>query len=329
MPEQGAVADKTTVAESVDSVKEPVDHAPPPAEPEQVPSSEGIVQQGLPSFAQPTMLPAPTAPAAPEEPAVVEDKSVPTEPAKPLEPVEPVEPAEPAGLLEPAKTEAEPSVDANEKSNAWLETLREAANKRREESTASRKRAHDEPEEEPQPSDGPKAAKISKPEAPPPRKSMALSSIKPLPTLPILEQINSTLARKPTEQQKPEPPKPKPSQIDEDELLLSAARIAAESLRSGPRLTESWPSYYSEPPGSTFGPASSFSSSMPPLSGSQSPHQSPRVNGHDLALAPDDLGLGRTLSRTEQRLRLTGGKGLAYKPLDFTPEKKKRKSFGR
>ena len=325
MPEQGAVADKTTVAEPVDTVKEPVDHAPSPAEPEQVPSSEGIAQQGLPSFAQPTIPPAPTAPEAPEKPAVAEDISAPAEHANPLEPAEPDEPVEPA---EPANTEAEPSVDANETSNTWLETLREAANKRREDSTASRKRAHDEPEE-PQPSDGPKAAKISKPEAPPPRKSMALSSIKPLPTLPILEQINSTLARKPTEQQKPEPPKLKPSQIDEDELLLSAARIAAESLRSGPRLTESWPSYYSEPPRSTFSPASSFSSSMPPLSGSQSPHQSPRVNGHDLALAPDDLGLGRTLSRTEQRLRLTGGKGLAYKPLDFTPEKKKRKSFGR
>ena len=336
MPEQGAVADKPAVVEPVDSVKEPVDHAPPPAEPEKVPSSsEGTAQQGLPSFAQPTIPPAPTVPAAAEEPAVAEDTSVPAEPAESLEPVEPVEsvkplePAEPAGPLEPAKTEVEPPIDANEKSNAWLETLREAAKKRREESTASRKRAHDEPEES-QPSDGPKAAKISKPEAPPPRKSMALSSIKPLPTLPILGQINSTLARKPTEQQKPEPPKPKPSHIDEDELLLSAARIAAESLRSGPRLTESWPSYYSEPPRSTtFSPASSFSSSMPPLSGSQSPHQSPQVNGHDLALAPDDLGLGRTLSRTEQRLRLTGGKGLAYKPLDFTPEKKKRKSFGR
>lgn len=323
MPEQGAAPDKPAVVQPADSVKEPVDNVPTPAEPKQVPSSEGIAQQGPPSFAQPTIPPTPTAPAAPEEPAVADDTLVPSEPAKPLEPVEPVEPAE------PAKTEAEPSINMNEKSNAWLETLREAANKRREESTASRKRAHDEPEE-PKPSGGPKAAKISKPEAPQPRKSMALSSIKPLPTLPILEQINSTLSRKPTEQQKPEPPKPKPSHIDEDELLLSAARIAAESLRSGPRLTESWPSYYSEPPQSTtFSPASSFSSSMPPLSGSQSPHQSPRVNGHDLALAPDDLGLGRTLSRTEQRLRLTGGKGLAYKPLDFTPEKKKRKSFGR
>ena len=73
MPEQGAVADKTTVAEPVDTVKEPVDHAPSPAEPEQVPSSEGIAQQGLPSFAQPTIPPAPTAPEAPEKPAVAED----------------------------------------------------------------------------------------------------------------------------------------------------------------------------------------------------------------------------------------------------------------
>ena len=219
--------------------------------------------------------------------------------------------------------------DAAEKRDAWLKTLQEAASRRRGE-TSGRKRVLEEPEE-PQPtSSGPKASKIFKSEEPTPRKtSMALSSIKPLPTLPILEQVKSTTARKPVE---PEP-ELKYNQIDEDELLLSAARIAAESLRSGPRLSDSWPGYYNhtERPRSSFSPASSFSSSMPPLSGSQSPSYSSHhhVNWHDLALAPDaDLGLGRSLSRTEQRLRLTGGKGLAYKPLDFTPEKK-RKSLER
>lgn len=218
------------------------------------------------------------------------------------------------------------SSDPAEKRDAWLRMLKEAADRRREESFTSRKRVHEEPEE-PQPvKSGPKAAKMPKPEEPTARKtSMALSSVKPLPTLPILEQVKSSTARKPAEEQKPEL---KSNQVDEDELLLSAARIAAESLRSGPRLSDSWSTYASElAPRSSYSRASSLSSSLPPLSGSQSPQHS-HINGHDLALAPDtDLGLGRTLSRTEQRLRLTGGKGLAYKPLDFTPEKK-RKSLG-
>lgn len=221
--------------------------------------------------------------------------------------------------------------DAAEKRDAWLKTLQEAASRRRGE-PSGRKRVLEESEEPRLTSSGPKASKISKSEEPTPRKtSMALSSIKPLPTLPILEQVKSTTARKPAE---PEP-ELKYNQIDEDELLLSAARIAAESLRSGPRLSDSWSGYYNhnhtERPRSSFSPTSSFSSSMPPLSGSQSPSYSSHhhVNGHDLALAPDaDLGLGRSLSRTEQRLRLTGGKGLAYKPLDFTPEKKRKSLEG-
>jgi hypothetical protein len=115
---------------------------------------------------------------------------------------------------------------------------------------------------------------------------------------------------------KPEPPKP--NQVDEDEILLSAARIAAETLRTGPRLLDAFsaPSTY-EPWRSSFSPGSSVASSVA-FSRSQSPQQS--VHGYDVALAPEtNLGLGRTLSRTEQRLRLTGGKGLAYKPLNFSP----------
>lgn len=206
--------------------------------------------------------------------------------------------------------------------------MKQTAIKRREEQSVGRKRVHDEPEErQPAESSGDKVPKKPKAEAPTPRKkSMALSSIKPLPTLPILEQVKSSTKRKSTEENPPEPQKPKYNQVDEDELLLSAARIAAESLRSGPRLSDGWSGYSTDLPRSSFSPGGSLSPSLAPLSGSQSPQ--PHVNGHDLALAPDtDLGLGRTLSRTEQRLRLTGGKGLAYKPLDFTPEKK-RKSLG-
>lgn len=202
--------------------------------------------------------------------------------------------------------------------------MRQTAIKRREEQSAGRKRVHDEPEERQPAESSDKGLKKPKADAPVPRKkSMALSSIKPLPTLPILEQVKSSTKRKSAEELTPEPPKPKYNQVDEDELLLSAARIAAESLRSGPRLSEGWSGHSTDVARSSFSPASSLSPSLVPLSGSQSPQ--PHVNGHDLALAPDtDLGLGRTLSRTEQRLRLTGGKGLAYKPLDFTPEKKRR-----
>ncbi|RAQ47173.1 leucine permease transcriptional regulator (SAC3) [Aspergillus flavus] len=252
-----------------------------------------------------------------------------TKPAEPTAPTTSVQPDNlnpslplPTEPIEPTVDEATPvAPDVNDRRLAWIETLREAAAKRRRTSSTSRKRGHEDPEEDLPIETGSKAAKL--PKAEPPalhKKSMALSSIKPLPKLPILEQIES-MTRKPAAEPKPEPPKP--SQVDEDELLLSAARIAAESLRSGPRLIDSWSTRPSEPRRSSFSPRGSFSSSYS-FSRSQSPQS--LVNGHDLALAPDtDLGLGRTLSRTEQRLRMTGGKGLAYKPLDFTP-KKKRKS---
>ncbi|KAE8150704.1 SAC3/GANP/Nin1/mts3/eIF-3 p25 family-domain-containing protein [Aspergillus avenaceus] len=222
--------------------------------------------------------------------------------------------------IQPA-TDKESSNDLDGRRHAWMSMLKEAANKRRRTSSTSRKRVYEEQEEAPIET-GSKVPKVADPEKlVPKKKSMALSSIKPLPKLPILEQVESMM-RKPATEKKAEPPRP--NQIDEDELLLSAARIAAESLRSGPKLVDNWSTRPSEPRRSSFSPENSFSSSLS-FSRSQSP-QSSLASGYDLALAPDtDLGLGRTLSRTEQRLRLTGGKGLAYKPLDFTP-KKQRKS---
>lgn len=312
--ERPSVTEESTAAEPAETALKPIDLAPP-AEPERAPSVSGSVKESAT-----TLPPAPVQPEEPTtklaEPAADEEASI----GMPLNVACAV-----IMLLTCLVS------DAAEKRDAWLKTLQEAASRRRGE-PSSRKRVLEEPEEPRPTSSGPKASKIFKSEEPTPRKtSMALSSIKPLPMLPILEQVKSTTARKPVEPG----PELKYNQIDEDELLLSAARIAAESLRSGPRLSDSWPGYYNhnhtERPRSSFSPASSFSSSMPPLSGSQSPSYSSHhhVNGHDLALAPDaDLGLGRSLSRTEQRLRLTGGKGLAYKPLDFTPEKK-RKSLER
>ncbi|RAL14206.1 putative leucine permease transcriptional regulator (SAC3) [Aspergillus homomorphus CBS 101889] len=218
--------------------------------------------------------------------------------------------------------------DAPVQRASWLSALKEAAVRRREiKPTTGRKRVLEEPEE-PSPTQGEsgtKAFKALKPEAlhVPNRKSMALSSVKPLPKLPILEQIESMTARKPTAP--PKPQEPRSIQVDEDELLLSAARIAAESLRSGPRILDGWPAASYDGRASSFSTRSSASPSYA-FSRSQSP-QSGHVNGHEVSLAPDtDLGLGRTMSRTEQRIRMTGAKGLAYKPLDFGPADRKRKS---
>ncbi|PTU19801.1 hypothetical protein P175DRAFT_0438991 [Aspergillus ochraceoroseus IBT 24754] len=214
------------------------------------------------------------------------------------------------------------TADNTERQASWIKALKEAAERRREvrpiASTAARKRVLEEQEPLPVES-GSKALKVSGTKEAPPRKSLALSSMKPLPKLPILEVIESMTARKPIEQKSETPT---PNQVDEDELLLSAARIAAESLRTGPRLLDGWSTSY-EPWRSSFSPGSSVASSVA-FSRSQSPQLS-NVNGYDVALAPDtELGLGRTMSRTEQRIRITGGKGLAYKPLNFTPEKSKQ-----
>ncbi|PYH41729.1 putative leucine permease transcriptional regulator (SAC3) [Aspergillus saccharolyticus JOP 1030-1] len=233
-------------------------------------------------------------------------------------------------LEPPTQPSQEPATlenDAPAQRTSWLSTLKEAADRRREtKPTTGRKRVHEEPEEQPSaPGGSTKSVKARKPEAPlvSTRKSMALSSLKPLPKLPILEKIESMTARKPAAPAKPQ--EPRSVQVDEDELLLSAARIAAESLRSGPRILDGWSSTSYDGRASSFSHRSSASPSYA-FSRSQSP-QSGHVNGYEVSLAPDNgLGLGRTLSRTEQRIRMTGAKGLAYKPLDFTSADSKRKS---
>ncbi|KAL4947398.1 SAC3/GANP/Nin1/mts3/eIF-3 p25 family-domain-containing protein [Aspergillus filifer] len=222
--------------------------------------------------------------------------------------------------MEAKEAEAEAEVEAKKKAE-WLHWLREAADKRRStlstSTPASRKRVHE--QETPPSNKIVKAPKVPKPQQPP-RKSMAAASMKPLPKLPILEQIEKLTARKAAEEKPAEPPKP--NHVDEDDLLLSAARIAAESLRTGPRIVSSSSASY-EPWRTSFSPASSVGSSAGAVfSRSESPNQS-YISGYDVSLAPDsDLGLGKSLSRTEQRIRMTGGKGLAYKPLNLTSSPK-------
>ncbi|KAK2875658.1 hypothetical protein FQN49_001516 [Arthroderma sp. PD_2] len=124
---------------------------------------------------------------------------------------------------------------------------------------------------------------------------------------------------------RPQTSNPQPSKpaIDEDELLLSAARLAAHTLSQGARLWDEAPDFsqsVSSASSSFFGKSSI---------GSRPSFDGPRaiVNGYDVALAPSSpLGLGRTLSRTEQRIRSTGAKGLAFKPITpaLKPSKKNK-----
>ncbi|KUL84691.1 hypothetical protein ZTR_07600 [Talaromyces verruculosus] len=218
--------------------------------------------------------------------------------------------------------------------SSWIKTLRQSAMEDRT-SKVNKKRPLEvealQPEEEIAAIDESQVPVERDEEVPKPKrahrkqkKSLALASIAPLPTLPILEQV-----KKLTEVKRPlddETVSSRTSQIDEDEMLLSAARIAAEQLKNGPRLLDRTTDYlYTDPfRSSTFGRSvnsdSRLSSSLSSSVSGSSPYA--RINGYDVALAPETpLGLGRTLSRTEQRLRLTGGKGLAYKPLQLTPEK--------
>ncbi|KAL6233837.1 hypothetical protein BDW75DRAFT_214053 [Aspergillus navahoensis] len=274
-------------------------------------------------------IPASQTVSSPASNVVIAQSSTPQPPIPTIsEEAEPTVPAEPAIGARPDIREGTSTVEAIKEEQAfdeaeqeaqrkteWINSLREAADRRRNivSTPPSRKRVL---EQETPPTEMTKPIKVAKPQQPL-RKSMALSSMKPLPKLPILEQIESMNAREPTE---PRPESSKPRHIDKDDLLLSAARIAAESLRTGPRLLSVSAPY--EPWRSSFSPGSSVSSVA--FSRSESPQQSPPgTSGYEVSYAPDtNLGLGRSLSRTEQRIRMTGGKGLAYKPLNLTPKNK-------
>ncbi|OKL63631.1 hypothetical protein UA08_00269 [Talaromyces atroroseus] len=232
----------------------------------------------------------------------------------------------------------ESSIDDSDFRKSWIETLRQSAIDNRTSQVNRKRPLEAEKEEITQPREK-KTVPVDKPKVrrekvvkskskPPPGKqkkqSLALASIAPLPTLPILEKVKQlTQVKEPVQD---ETVSSRRSQIDEDEMLLSAARIAAEQLKSGPKLLGKASDYsYVDPLRSSTYFGRSLDSGSRTLSSSESsssPHAC--INGYDLALAPETpLGLGRTLSRTEQRLRFTGGKGLAYKPLQLTPDKDK------
>lgn len=175
-------------------------------------------------------------------------------------------------------------------------------------------------------------------ELPPPAKKFTLaeSSIKALPSLPCLERAKALLTKKPASEPDQEIVKKRQREIDEDEILLNSARIVAEQLRTGPKIFDemspqtlaeynAYHAYWEERGKRRRSYSSSLSPSITPFAHSASPPQFPR-HPYEVAYAPDTpQGLGRTMSRTEYRIRMTGGHGLAYKPLDFARSKSQEK----
>lgn len=113
-----------------------------------------------------------------------------------------------------------------------------------------------------------------------------------------------------------QPPPPAAPIVDQDELLLSAARVTADALAKGSHLWDSSPS-----PRTSLRPVHA-PITEPASRNASSPGKSRiRVNGYEVALAPESpLGLGRSLSRTEQRIRKTGARGLASRAFSWNPD---------
>lgn len=211
----------------------------------------------------------------------------------------------------------------------WREFIRQTAEKQKreaDEQAKSRKRAFDEPPEA-EKSRERSSSKVLKTsnssESSPPSKkySLAEAYAKALPTLPCLDRVKALIERKSPTEDETTIVKPHNRQVDEDELLLNAARITAEQLRTGPKIFD--PSTEYDPRRSSYSPRASYYSS--PFSMSHSPQS----HGYKVAHAPDvPEGLGRSMSASERRIRATGAHGLAYKALDFSrvdKRKEKRK----
>lgn len=278
--------------------------------------------------AQPTQ-PETTTPAGSPElvPDEVEEKVI-EPPEPPVEPVPVARTSISAPIYQPVSTKGtkappfDPYKTPEERKAAWERFIQRRKKEVIEQEQAkSRKRALEAPaavdsaQEEP----GPKVAKVSEEPSPPPKYSLVKSYLDSLPKLPCLERTRELLERRQPTEEEAEAAKPPNRQVDEDELLLNAARIAAEQLRTGPKIFDSLATYR-EPRRSSYSPRTSLGTPTP-----YTQSASPPPHGYQVAYAPDTpLGLGRTMSRTEQRIRATGGHGLAYKPLDFSRKSERK-----
>jgi hypothetical protein len=315
----------------------------PPASQDAV-TEPSPIQGNEPMFAKP---------AKPKQDEAVLQKLPPTEvPAKSPEPVEPALTVSQLEQSTSSLSSTQSSVDSEnlqwrppqteeEEAALFKRIMRRAEEKaKRKEDRLKRKRAQEEQAlADSMREERLKVSTLSPPaESPPPAKnfSLAESSIKALPTLPCLERAKALLEKKPASEADTEAGKKRQREIDEDEMLLNSARIVAEQLRTGPKIFDdmspqslaeynAYHAYWEERGKRARSYSNSLSPSMTPYAQSASPPQFPR-HAYDVAYAPDTpQGLGRTMSRTEHRIRMTGGHGLAYKPLDFSRSNSREK----
>ncbi|KAJ5199079.1 SAC3/GANP/Nin1/mts3/eIF-3 p25 [Penicillium cf. griseofulvum] len=169
---------------------------------------------------------------------------------------------------------------------------------------------------------------------------------RPMPRLPILEKLEEKLARAKalcepkalTEEQLQlieEARLKRSRQVDEDEIALSRARILAEKLRTGPGIFDGWTGQIRQPwHDPNWNPIArileKYHARNVPQPTSYLP---PRLTlnrtarGYEVAYAPDTPD--RPMSRTEQRIRRTGARGLAHVPLDFERHKREKEEMAK
>lgn len=169
---------------------------------------------------------------------------------------------------------------------------------------------------------------------------------RPMPKLPILEKLEEKLARakalceptRLTEEQLQyieEARLKRARQVDEDEIALSRARILAEKLRTGPGIFDGWTGKIREPwHDPNWNPIARMAEKYrarkipqptsyvaPPLTLNRT------ARGYEVAYAPDTPN--RPMSRTEQRIRRTGARGLAHVPLDFERHNREKEEMAK
>ncbi|KAI2740467.1 hypothetical protein DTO013E5_5508 [Penicillium roqueforti] len=203
---------------------------------------------------------------------------------------------------------------------------------------------------EPQPEEQGPSTKVSKvsteEEHVPFNFSVYKAENRPMPKLPILEKLEEKLARakalceprRLTQEQIQyieEARLKRARQVDEDEIALSRARILAEKLRTGPGIFDGWTGNIREPwHDPNWNPIAriveKYQARNIPQPTSYVP---PRLTlnrsarGYEVAYAPDTPD--RPMSRTEQRIRRTGARGLAHVPLDFERHRREKEEMAK
>lgn len=238
--------------------------------------------------------------------------------------------------------------EANEKGQP-LSQESQVSSVRKKSKVLQKKRVLDE-QTEPQPEEQGPSTKVPKvsteDEYVPFNFSVYKAENRPVPKLPILEKLEEKLARakalcepKPlTEEQLQyieEARLKRARQVDEDEIALSRARILAEKLRTGPGIFDGWTGNIREPwHDPNWNPVARIlekyhARKIPqPIS-----YLPPRLTlnrtarGYEVAYAPDTPD--RPMSRTEQRIRRTGARGLAHVPLDFERHKREKEEMAK